>query len=224
MDGRVEADGSRHSRDQVRRTSTIAAVLILAVAAALLILGQRPFVERERALEQAVVVSEDFIAALDEGDYEMVASLVNESAEISISPARSPQDLEMSMVWMKAVGWRITADRCTASDRGTEEGTQRVLCRLTQESAWSRALGLAPDTRSAFTLEVTSDRIVKALLSFALMSFPNEGRDTFEDWLTENHPEDAGSMYALPYLPSLSSESIDLWRRHTDEFVVEKSR
>lgn len=224
MDWRVETDGSRRSRDRMPRYALVAALMILATAATLLILAQRPLVERERALEDAVLVSEEFIAALSGGDYGVVASLVSESAEISINPARSPQNLEMAMVWMEATGWRLTADRCTASDRGSEEGTQRVLCRLTQENAWSRVLGLAPDTRSALTIEVTSGRIVKALHSFALMSFPNESRDTFENWLTDNHPEDEDLMYTLPYLPALSSESIELWRRHTEEFVAEESR
>lgn len=223
MDGRVQTDGSRSSREGIGRYPLVAAFLILAIAATLLILVQRPLVERERSLEQAVLVSEEFIAALSDGDYGAVSSLVREDAEVSISPARSPRDLEMAMVWMEAIGWRISANRCTASDRGTEEGTMRVLCRLTQENAWSKVLELPLDTRSALTLEVNSGQVEKALLSFALMSFPNDSVDTFEDWLVEHHLEDQEVMYALPALPSLSDESIELWRIHTDEFVAEKS-
>lgn len=221
MDGLVQTEGSRGSGKRRRRQPVVAAFVIVAIAATLLVLVQRPVVERERALEQAVLVSEDFIAALDADDYAVVSSLVSDDAEISISPARSPQDLEMAMAWMEATGWRVNADLCTASDRGAEEGRLRVLCRLTQENAWFRGLGLDPDTRSAFTIEVMSGQIVKALQSFALISFPNESKATFESWLAEHHPEDLELMYTLPGLPSLSDDSIELWREHTEEFVAE---
>ena len=221
MDGLVQTDGSRGSGERRRRYPVVTALLIVAIAATLLVLVQRPTVERQRALEEAVLVSEEFIAALDADDYGVVSSLVSDNAEISISPARSPQDLEMAMAWMEATGWRVNADRCTSSDRGTEEGTLRVLCRLTQENAWFRGLGLDPDTRSALTIEVMSGQIVKALQSFALISFPNESRAAFEGWLTEEHSEDMEMMYVLPALPSLSAESIELWRRHTEEFVAQ---
>lgn len=225
MEGqRVHVDGTSRSQDRGRRFGIITALSTVAVASAILFLVQRPIVEREQALEDSVAISEEFIEALSGGRAEVVESILSDGAEVSINPARSPDDIEMTMAWMKATGWTLTADRCTASDRGTKEGTQRVLCRLTQENAWSRVLGLPPDTRGALTLELAEDRVVGALLSFAHMSFKEDAVNSFEAWLADHHPEDADRMYVYEWLPSLSEESIDLWGRYTDEFVVEKSR
>lgn len=224
MDGRVEVDGSSRSRDRSSRYRLVTAVLILAIATSAVIVIQQPLVVRERALAESVSVSEEFIQAFNARDFELVASLVTDGAEVSINPARSPQELETTMAWMQATGWNLTARRCTASDRGAEEGTQRVLCLVTQENAWSRILGLAPDRRSAFTFEVAEGRIVGAFLSFAPMSFPNESVISFEAWLNERHPEDEQFMYTYDRLPSLSAESIELWSRYTDEFVAEEAR
>ena len=224
MDQRVEVvDGPSRKQVRNRRYRSVSALLILAIASALLFLVQRPVVVRERALAEAVLISETFIEALSGGNHEVVETLVADGAEISINPARSPRDLEMTMAWMEATGWQFRTDRCTASDRGTEEGSQRVLCLLSQENAWSKILGLPPDTRSALTLEVGAGQIEGALLSSAPMSFRNESVISFEAWLRENHPEDEQRMYAYTGLPLLSAESIDLWGRHTEEFVAERS-
>lgn len=223
MGDRVEVDGlgGPHAGSQRRRRVT--ALLIVAIASTALVLVQRPHMVTERTREQAVTISEEFIEALVNGSHGTVMSLVSSTAEISLAPARSPGDLEMSMAWMEATGWVITADRCAASASVTGDGTQRVLCHLTQETAWSRVLDHAPDTRSALTLEIASEQIVGAYLSYAPMSFRNPSVTSFVTWLSDNHPEDERRMYRYPSLPSLTSESIELWRRYTDEFVAEQS-
>jgi Iap family predicted aminopeptidase len=54
------------------------------------------------------------------------------------------------------------------------------------------------------------------------MSLRNEAVRSFETWLVEQHPEDQEEMYRYAGLPSLTLESIELWHRHTDEFVAEQ--
>lgn len=223
MGDRVEVDGRGGPSGRGHRHRHITALLIVAIASTALILVQRPHIVAERTREQAVTISEEFIEAYVNGNHGAVMSLVSRTAEISMTPARNPRDLEMSMAWMEAIGWAITADRCTASARVTGDGTQRVLCHLTQETAWSRVLELGPDKRSALTLEIASERIVGAYLSFAPTSFPNESVASFETWLVDNHPGDRRRMYRYAGLPSLTPQSIELWRRYTDEFVAEQS-
>lgn len=223
MGDRVEVDGRSGPQGRSHRHRRVMAILTIAIASTALILVQRPHIVTERTREQAVTISEEFIEAYVNGNHGALTSLVSGTAEISITPARSPRDLEMSMAWMEAIGWVFTADRCTASTNLTGDGTQRVLCHLTQETAWSRVLDLAPDTRSALTLEIASGRIVGAYLSFAPMSFPNDSVTRFEMWLSDNHPEDQRRMYRYAGLPSLTPQSIELWRRYTDEFVAEQS-
>ncbi len=224
MGDRVEVDGRSGPSGRGHRHRLVTALLIVAIASTALILAQRPQLVAERTREQAVTISEEFIEEYAKGNHGAVMSLVSRTAEISMTPARNPQDLEMSMAWMEAIGWVITADRCTASARITGDGTQRVLCHLTQETAWSRVLELGPDKRSALTLEIASGRIVGAYLSFAPMSFRNdESVASFETWLSDNHPEDQRRMYRYAGLPSLTPQSIELWRLYTGEFVAEQS-
>lgn len=224
MEGqRVHVDGTSRSHERGRRYGLITALLVAAIASTILVLVQRPIVQNEHAMEKSVAMSEEFIEALSQGRTEVVRSMLSSDAEVSINPARSPDDIEMTMAWMEATGWTLGVDRCAAFDRGTAGGSQRVLCRLTQENAWSRVLEVPPDTRGALTFEVAEDRIVSALLSFAPMSFKDRSVNTFEAWLAEHHPEDVRSMYVYEWLPSLSEESVELWGRHTDEFVAEKS-
>jgi hypothetical protein len=196
--------------------------LIVVAIATVLVLVQRPYLAKERAAEEVVTISEEFIEALGNWDHQAASSLVSDTADISISPTRNPEELEMGIAWMEATGWVFTTGGCTASTV-TEDGAQRVLCYLTHESAWSRALKLDPDTRSALTLQVASGTIVEAFLSFAPMSFPNDAVRSFETWLGDNHPEYQEGMNLYAGLPSLTPESIELWRRYTDEFVAEQS-
>lgn len=222
LDDRVRAEGVNTPQGRKYHTRHIAVVLIVVAMSTVLVLVQRPYLARERAAEEAVAISEEFIEALGKWDHQAASSLVRGTADISITPARSPEDLEMGIRWMAATESISTTDGCTASTV-TEDGVHRVLCYLTHENAWSRALKLEPDTRSALTLQVTSGQIVGVFLSFAPMSFPNDAVRSFEHWLSDNHPEHQEAMYLYAGLPALTPESIELWRRYTDEFVAEQS-
>ncbi len=223
LDDRVKVEGANAPRRRGFRWRRITAVLIVVVISTVLVLVQRPHLARERADDEAVVISEAFVEAHGNWNYQTAASLVSDTAVISINPALSPEELQMEMAWMQATGWVFTTTGCTVTRGPTGDGTQRVLCYLTHENAWSRALNLDPDTRSSLTFEVASGQIVGAFLSSAPMSFRNDAVRSFETWLGVQHPEDLGEMYRYAGLPSLTLESIELWRRYTDEFVVEQS-
>ena len=51
------------------------------------------------------------------------------------------------------------------------------------------------------------------------MSYANDVVTAFEAWLEETHPDDWAKMYLYDDLPDLTSESIELWSQHTNEFV-----
>ncbi len=219
MDDRVKVDGMDVSSGRRQHWGPIAAVLMVGAISAGLVLAQRPHLAAELAGDEAVTISEAFLEARGNWDHHAAASLLSETAAISITPAQNPEDLEMEMAWLEATGWVFATTGCAATRGPAKDGTQRVLCYLTHENAWSRALKLDPDTRSAFTLEVNDGQIVSASLSFAPMSFRNDAVIGFETWLHEQHSDHAEEMYRYPGLPSLTLESIELWREHTNEFV-----
>jgi hypothetical protein len=218
----VQVDGADVPRPHSYYRPLIAAVLILAAMSAALVLIQRPNLTAELAGEEAVAISEAFLEARGNWDHQAASSLVSDTAAISITPARSFEDLEMEMAWLEATGWVFTATGCSATRGPGKDGARRVLCYMTHENAWSRVLGMEPDTSSTFTLEVNDGQIVGVFLSFAPMSFPSDAVISFETWLNEQHPEDQGEMYRYPGFPSLTPESIELWRQHTEEFVAQR--
>lgn len=137
-----------------------------------------------------------------------------------MNPARSVDELEMEIAWLEATGWLYTSKGCKATHGPSEEDTVHVLCPLAHENAWSRVMGLEPDTRGSLTLDVVSGEIATALLSFAPMSFPTETVVAFQNWLVVTHPDDLETMYLYGGLPALTPESIELWSQHTEEFVA----
>ncbi len=222
MDNRIKVDGAQVPNEQNHHWRPIAAVLLVMAIATALVLVQRPHLTTERAGEEAIAISEAFIEAHGNWDHQGASSLVSDTAAISINPARSPEDLEMEIAWMEATGWVFTTTGCSVTRGLTGDGARRVLCYLTHENAWSRALELNPGTRSTLTFEVNATQIVGAFLSSAPMSFRNEAVRSFETWLVEQHPEDREEMYRYAGLPSLTLESIELWHRYTNEFVAEQ--
>ncbi|MGD2059745.1 MAG: hypothetical protein PVF87_02660 [Acidimicrobiia bacterium] len=204
-----------------RRLGAVPALAVAVLALTALVWVQRPDVEEKRSRMNAVAVSERFIEAHNTRDHETARSLIADAAEISMNPAFSVDELEMEMAWLEATGWVMTTDGCTAAHRPSvsAEGTVHVVCSLAHENAWSRVMGQQPDQTGFLTLDVVSGRIETALLSSAPMSFSNDSVRTFEDWLAEAHPDEMKVMYLYEDLPALSSESIELWSRYTDEFV-----
>ncbi|MEE8376552.1 MAG: hypothetical protein V3S26_09555 [Acidimicrobiia bacterium] len=222
MDDRVKVDGADVPSSRRQHRGPIAAVLTVAAISTVLVLVQRPHLAAELAGEEAVTISEAFLEARGNWDHQTAISLVSDKAAISITPARSTEDLEMEMAWLKATEWVFATTGCTVTRGPAEDGTQRVLCYMTHENAWSRALKMDPDARSIFTLEVNAGQIVSAALSFAPMSFRNDAVTGFETWLNEQHPDHLEELYRYAGLPSLTLESIELWHRYTEEFVAEQ--
>ena len=219
-DDRVKPDGTDEPPRRWRRLRVIPALAIGVLILAALILAQRPDLVKEGSRQEAVTVSERFIEAHNTRDHETARSLLADTAQISMNPARSVDDLEMEMAWLQATGWVMTNNGCTATNSLSEEDSVHVLCSLAHENAWSRVMGQEPDTRGALTLDVVSGEITVAILSLAPMSFANEAVSTFEGWLAEAHPDDLEEMYLYQEdLPALTPESIALWSRHTYEFV-----
>jgi hypothetical protein len=222
MDNRIKVDGAQVPNGRNHHWRPVAAVLIVMAISTALVLVQRPHLTTERAGEEAIAISEAFIDAHGNWDHQAARSLVSDTAAISINPARSPDDLEMEIAWMEATGWVFTTTGCSVTRGLTDDGAQRVLCYLTHENAWSRALELNPDTRSTLTFEVNASQIVGAFLSSAPMSFRSDAVRSFETWLGEKHPEDQEKMFRYAGLPSLTHDSIELWHRYTNEFVAEQ--
>jgi hypothetical protein len=222
-DDRVRPDRGDVPSPRWRRPGILPAVVVAVLVLFSLVLIQRPDVEEERSRLEAVEVSERFIEAHNNRDYETALSLVADSALISMNPAFGVDEIQMAIVWLEATGWVMVDNGCTVTRRVASSGDEpvHVLCALAHESEWSKALGHDPDSRGALTLDVASGKITSALLSSAPMSFRSQTVLAFEGWLSDTHPDDLDEMFVYyPDLPSLSPESIDLWRRHTESFVA----
>ena len=220
MDERVRPDGRDEQRRSVRRLPVIVVLVIGVLVLVALILVQRSDLTEERSRGEAAAVAERFIEAHNSRDPEIARSLVADTAEISMNPVRSVDEIEMGISWLEATGWMFTTDGCRATRGPSEDEMVHVLCLLVHENAWSRALGVDPDTRGALTLDVVSGEITTAHMSSPPMSWNSELVVAFEDWLAETHPEDLERMYQYhPGLPALTSESINLWEQRTAEFV-----
>ena len=218
-DERVRPDGTDEPRRQERLSHIAPALLIAGLVLAALISVQYFDLAEERSQAEAVALSESFIAAHNSRDYTKVRSMVAKAAEISMNPARSVDDLDMAMSWLEATGWTITSHGCTATSGTSEEDPIHVFCSVAHENAWSKAMGEEPDTRGGLALDIVSGEIATALLSPAPMSYANDAVTAFEAWLEETHPDDLAKMYVYEDLPALTVESIELWSRHTNEFV-----
>ena len=218
-DDRVRVDDTDEPPLQGRRLRIVPVLVVAALALAALIVVQYFDLAGERSQAEAVAVSERFIEAHNSWDYETARSLVVDTAEISMNPARSVDELEMGMAWLEATGWAITSNGCRAISGPFEEDPVHVLCSLAHENAWSRAMGLEPDTRGALTLDVVSGEITTAIYSSAPMAFNHDWVSAFVGWVDETHPDDRDEMFLYDQLPALTHESIELWKQHTDEFV-----
>jgi len=152
--------------------------------------------------------------------------------------------LQTEFAWLDAIGWTMTVDACVV-DRPDPERTT-VTCFVVIDNAWSRALGTGPydaefyisltPPGGEYGVEGPFDRwtVTERLSSeqFPRTAFELETWDPFVEWVDANHPSDfttmvlpgmASDLHLFPAFPALTDESVELWRRHTDEFVREQT-
>lgn len=143
--------------------------------------------------------------------------------------------------WLEAIGWEITVDECSVTNPDLDN--LKVTCTVTHENDWSRALSMGPYEGEFFVSMavpghanwVYEDRdrpvvTTRAFAQFPTFFFRAETWNPFIEWVEANHPADLAVMLSaippsdiqfLPANPALTPDSIELWKVHTEEFVVE---
>lgn len=189
----------------------------------------------------ALAIATGFFEARAGGDADAATSFAFEG-HINLGLAESLAAMPDEMAWLDATGWRTEVDTCTVTS--PDPANLRVTCTVTHDNAWSRALGLGPypgeyyiriEEGEVFGQVLEQPKITQVVSRFIGTAFLPEAWNPFVSWVETNHPDDVDTMF-LPsnffeeglFLPgerhpSLTPESIELWRQYTEEFVAEKT-
>ena len=192
-------------------------------------------------VEDALETARTFMQGFADRDLETVTSHAVEGHVFGLIRDSFDQFPE-EFAWLDAIGWTITVDGCEITN--PEPANTKITCDVSHENAWSRALDVGP-YRGEFPMRVMhegddylgteiqrSTVTTRTYAQFQLSSFLRETWDPFVAWVDDNHPEDLAVMFTpqtFPEIailagqptPSLTAESIALWRDHTQTFVAE---
>lgn len=172
--------------------------------------------------EVALSTAEEFMAARDTWDGEAVRALLSDSATIVGTEFATGIDEYLALAdYERAVGARFVDPECVVSSPGL------IRCTYLVDNKLTRAAGVGPFAGSSFLLEIEDGMIQRVNHIFgapASMTVVEE----FTAWLGANYPEDVAAMYVASasggdQFANISSESIDLWEAHVDEYVAEQS-
>ena len=155
---------------------------------------------------------------------------------------RSPESYEVDLEFREAIGWTDAISDCAVSSSNPIGMT--VICTVTQTTAFSQALGVAPAvTDRTYTVRYEGEveflggptldktRVLTVAASDRDMArWANEAWEPFVAWIQENHPEDVDVMFTELIgsgiwqggrgVPAPTAESNALWRQYTAEFVA----
>ncbi|MFP3883559.1 MAG: hypothetical protein ACLFWH_14760 [Actinomycetota bacterium] len=223
MDTRVEVEKIEEPGPPRRGPMiALAAALIVVVIGVLPVLTDSEGRVANLAGLTAMEKAQLFVDSLNEGDAETMMSLLTENAIVDIGPAQNPEDLPAHAEWQEAVEFTFERDGCSEDEQNDYQ--VYVVCDLTVENAWSRALGVEPIENWYVGMGFEDGDITYARLSTPIKRFDPEVWSPFRDWVIANHRQDYLIMYDrtrfLEY-PYLDEKSIELWRQHTEEFVAE---
>ena len=197
----------------------VVAAVVAVVAAAILLAtrsGESEVVDDPQSIAERIITGGG--AEADE--------LVAADAEVATSNIADRREYVMSRDWLKAIGYENTLQECTQSD---VPGGVEVKCTLVHTSAAGEALGEGP-YEGSYRVVVVDGVATEVVNTSNLSRYTREVWQPFLGWLRQTHPEDAHRMLytdtsqgfgASGTHPVMSVESIELWRRHTEEFVAE---
>jgi hypothetical protein len=178
----------------------------------------------EAEIAERTSIALAFFDARNAYDVEAATALLTPDAHVHEGSFITDVDMYPALLeWLRATGWQWTVDDCHM-----KSGDANTRCTYHVENAWSRAMGLAPvDDAIAFEIWGPQMKWVPDFKVDQTDSYgdtPNaqlvEVWETVTDWITANHPSDAGAMISLDgAAPVLDARSIDLWRLYTQEFV-----
>jgi hypothetical protein len=184
--------------------------------------------------KEDIAVGDAFSRAWIEGDGVAAAAMFSLAGTID---GFQSDVLPVLHDWFGAGGWTFEKDGCGVHGWSDKRGV--VGCGFTYENDLTRALGMRPvGTEISFVID--AGRIETAWFGgggeccYNLFGSPDPDPqdpfrpvwDMFVEWLSTSHPENFKRMYDADYgypirgYPILDPDSIELWKRYTDEFVA----
>jgi hypothetical protein len=145
-----------------------------------------------------LAVNDAYYAAFNAGDADAVLALLTPDVTIDNSYVGrwALTDWEMSLVWETAQGTSLTSPECTVAEELSGEAAS-VTCESGTHTAAGQALG-APPVPTTTTIVVTPDGIRQ--LEFV---YGDPKHNTyllpFDNWVLDNHPEDAAKVGAFDF-------------------------
>jgi hypothetical protein len=178
-----------------------------------------------------IALGDTFARAWVDGDGQAAATTFSPEGTFDGFP---PAILPALHDWFRAGGWTFGNGACGV--HGWDDRRGVVGCTFPYENDLTRALGLRPQSMTV-SFVTDSAGIETAWFGaggdfeYNMFGWPNENRgsddlfgdvwDMFLGWLSSQHPDDFVRMYdAERGYPILDPDSIDLWERHTDEFIA----
>jgi hypothetical protein len=191
--------------------------------------------------DEDIAVGESFAQAWVEGDGEAAAATFSPDGTFD---GFGPAILPALHDWFRAGGWTF-GNEAGCGVHGFDATRGVVGCSFTYENDLTRALDMRPvPIEISFAIEAATIRtawfggggdVVYNMFGSPdpLRYRPGSGAnlfggvwDMFIEWLSSHYPEDFARMYdpdygyPVPGYPILDAASIELWERHTDEFVA----
>ena len=168
-------------------------------------------------------VARGFLDAYATFDAQKAMTYVADDADLTgVIDAQVPantEGLSLMLSLLQAVGYEQTVTSCEAAAFGS--GTS-VVCDYDFCALGSHQIGRQSFSGSSFVFTVRDEAIIQASLRWNLDKFLPQMGEPFAEWVSSTYPKDAAVMY-LDETPSrgfrLSPESIQLWERHTREYV-----
>ena len=165
----------------------------------------------------AVSVANAFMEARDNLDADATMALFAADIPISDGFIDRLNQYPVYFDWLRTSDWRWTVGDCAVTSTG--EGGTLVRCDYVSENDWTRALSHAPV--SGFIDILVANGAITGLVHTGEVAEFDEVWDIVTAWIEANHPDTVGEALT-PDLrrPNLDANSVGLWERYTDEFVV----
>jgi hypothetical protein len=164
-----------------------------------------------------------FVDAYGAFDVDEAASYL--AADADTSGLRNGSDWRLGNRWLKAVGFKLTPNRCYIVDHPPPD--VGVRCGFDYHILGSDEIGLGPLKQGWFDLRIVEAEIVSASIywEYEAELLPLVWKP-FAEWVAETHRGDVGVMYtdSSQNLVQLTEESIALWEQHIGGYVAEVRR
>lgn len=130
------------------------------------------------------------------------------------------EGLSLKLSLLQAVGYEQTVTSCEAAAFGSDTS---VICDYVFHAIGSDQIGRGPFSGNSYVFTVRDGAIVRAGEARNLDKFDHQMWWPFAEWVSSTYPKDATVMYLDETLDTarFSLESIQLWERHTRQYVDE---